>query len=313
MENYEIQEEIGKGAFSTVYKVLRKEDELMYAMKIIKMRKLSPKEKENSLNEIRILASINSSNVISYKDAFYVDENSCICIVMEYCDDGDLDNKIEKMKKLKTPLLESEIWNIFYQIVLGLKALHDNKIVHRDIKSANVFLTKDGMVKLGDLNVSKELKLGLLKTQTGTPYYASPEVWKDIPYNFKSDIWSIGCVLYEMCSFNPPFKGNSLEQVFDKVCKCSYPHIPKMYSKEMSQMIENLLKVSPNSRPTVDGILSHINSLQNRNLIKINLFINNIEEEKFSEESLLRTIKVPFKISEINNVLPKPKFRVVSR
>mmetsp|Transcript_52740 Transcript_52740/g.72252 ORF Transcript_52740/g.72252 Transcript_52740/m.72252 type:complete len:97 (-) Transcript_52740:213-503(-) len=88
----------------------------------------------------------------------------------------------------------------------GLQALHDLKIVHRDIKSANIFLTKDGTVKLGDLNVSKVAKKGMLKTQTGTPYYASPEVWQDQPYDQKSDIWSLGCVLYEMCSLQPPFK-----------------------------------------------------------------------------------------------------------
>lgn len=86
-----------------------------------------------------------------------------------------------------------------------MKALHDLKIVHRDIKCANIFLTKDGKVKLGDLNVSKVAKKGLLKTQTGTPYYASPEVWKDKPYDFKSDIWSLGCVLYEMITLSPPF------------------------------------------------------------------------------------------------------------
>lgn len=80
----------------------------------------------------------------------------------------------------------------------GLKQLHDKKIVHRDIKCANVFLMKDGDLKLGDLNVSKVAKQGMLQTQTGTPYYASPEVWNDKPYDLKSDIWSAGCVLYEM-------------------------------------------------------------------------------------------------------------------
>jgi NIMA (never in mitosis gene a)-related kinase len=87
-----------------------------------------------------------------------------------------------------------------------LKALHDLKICHRDIKCANVFLTKDGIIKLGDLNVSKVAKKGMLHTQTGTPYYASPEVWKDKPYDSKSDIWSLGCVLYEMASLLPPFR-----------------------------------------------------------------------------------------------------------
>ena len=312
MENYDIIEEIGKGSFSTVYKIIRKEDKTIYAMKSIRMRKLSQKEKENSLNEIRILASINSNYIISYKDAFYNDESNSLNIVMEYCDDGDLDNKIEKQKKSRFSFLENDIWNIFYQIVLGLKALHDNRIVHRDIKSANIFLTKEGLAKLGDLNVSKEIKLGMLKTQTGTPYYASPEVWKDKPYDFKSDIWSIGCVLYEMCTFNPPFRGNSLQEVYDKVCKGNYQPLTKSYSKELNNMISSLLKVNPLFRPSADAILSNLSLLQHKGVIKLKYFIDNIEEEKFSEDILLKTIKIPYKINEINNILPKSKFRNIS-
>ena len=91
-------------------------------------------------------------------------------------------------------------------MVRALKTLHAMKILHRDLKSANVFLYKDGNAKLGDLNVSKVAKKGLLYTQTGTPYYASPEVWKDQPYDSKSDIWSLGCVLYEMTTLKPPFR-----------------------------------------------------------------------------------------------------------
>jgi NIMA (never in mitosis gene a)-related kinase len=94
--------------------------------------------------------------------------------------------------------------------VRGIKALHDLKIVHRDIKCANIFLTKNGVVKLGDLNVSKVANKGLMHTQTGTPYYASPEVWKDRPYDNKSDIWSLGCVLYEMITLMPPFRATSM-------------------------------------------------------------------------------------------------------
>ena len=87
----------------------------------------------------------------------------------------------------------------------GLKVLHDRSILHRDLKCANVFLNSEGQIKLGDLNVSKIAKYdGLLFTQTGTPYYASPEVWRDQPYDLKSDIWSLGCVLYEMTALKPP-------------------------------------------------------------------------------------------------------------
>jgi len=92
-------------------------------------------------------------------------------------------------------------------------------ILHRDLKSANVFLSRNGTVKLGDMNVSKIAKKGLLLTQTGTPYYASPEVWRDQPYDNKSDIWSLGCVLYEMCALKPPFRADDMEGLFNKVCQ----------------------------------------------------------------------------------------------
>ena len=139
--------------------------------------KLSEKEKENALNEVRILASIRHPNIASYKEAFFEQDTNALCIVMEYCDNGDLQSKINTAKKTQKFTKEDDIWSIFYQMVLGLQSLHQQQIIHRDIKCANVFLTKEGMVKLGDLNVSKVAKAGILQTQTGTPYYASPEVW----------------------------------------------------------------------------------------------------------------------------------------
>jgi NIMA (never in mitosis gene a)-related kinase 1/4/5 len=126
--------------------------------------KLSEKEKENALNEVRILASIEHENIAGYKEAFFEESTSTLCIVMEFADGGDLQTKINQLKKDGKFMKEEEIWNIFYQMVIGLQALHKIKIVHRDIKCANVFLTKNGIVKLGDLNVSKIAKMGVLKT-----------------------------------------------------------------------------------------------------------------------------------------------------
>ena len=135
---------------------------------------------------------------MGYKEAFFDDETSCLCLVMDFMDDGDLYQKIVRYQKAGKLIPEKTVWEIFLPIVKALRVLHGKNILHRDLKSANIFLQKDAPAKLGDLNVSKVAKKGLLYTQTGTPYYASPEVWKDLPYDSKSDIWSLGCVLYEM-------------------------------------------------------------------------------------------------------------------
>ena len=134
-------------------------------------------------------------------------------------DNGDLYQKILEQQKRGLLFKEEDIWTIFIQVVKGLKQLHQMRIFHRDLKSANVFLCKDGMVKLGDMNVSKVAKKGLLFTQTGTPYYASPEVWKEKPYDNKSDIWSLGCVLYEMTTLKPPFRAEDMEGLYKKVTR----------------------------------------------------------------------------------------------
>lgn len=133
----------------------------------------------------------------------------------------------------------------------GLKVLHDQKILHRDIKTSNIFLTKEGMAKLGDLNVSKIAKGGMLHTQTGTPYYASPEVWNDKPYDQKSDIWSLGCVLYEMCALKPPFKAEDMKTLHNKIVKGVYQPIPKQFSPELEGIVRSLLNTSPILRPSL--------------------------------------------------------------
>jgi len=158
------------------------------------------------------LASINDPYIIQYHEAFYDKELSCLCVIMEFAGGGDVLKQIEKHKSPKRLIKEKKIWRYFIQMVKGLKTLHDMKIYHRDLKCANVFISCDEKsIKLGDMNVSKVAKRGLVQTQTGsifnlkfphtflgTPYYASPEVWQDQPYGSKSDIWSLGCVLYEM-------------------------------------------------------------------------------------------------------------------
>ena len=255
MENFQILAKIGEGAYSTVFTVRRKSDNQLYALKKVKMKALSPKEKQNALNEVRILASVKSPYVISYKEAFIDELDSTLCIVMEYADEGDLFQKITLYKKHHVSFEEIDIWRIFVQITKGLHDLHEYNILHRDLKSANVFLFRDGTAKLGDLNVSKVAHRGLGCTQTGTPYYASPEVWKDNPYDLKSDIWSLGCVTYEMIMLRTPFRAETMEGLFKKIMKGEYQKINKKYSEDLGYVISLLLQVGPKARPTTDKIL----------------------------------------------------------
>jgi NIMA (never in mitosis gene a)-related kinase len=249
MEGFEILDKLGEGAYSTVYKVKRKEDSNIYALKKVKLKGLSDKEKQNALNEVRILASVKSPFVISYKEAFIEEESEALCIVMEYADKGDLYQKIVHLKKIGCLIEEIDAWKIFIQMVRGLKSLHDLKILHRDLKSANIFLFSDGTAKIGDLNVSKVAQKGLGYTQTGTPYYASPEVWNENPYDNKSDIWSLGCVTYEMLTLHPPFRAKDMEELYNRVIKGQYKKIGDHSIKEVYHL--NYIGWQDNAIPNI--------------------------------------------------------------
>jgi len=306
LKDFQIIKKLGDGAFSTVHEAKKISDGAIYALKKVKLGKLSEKEKQNAVNEIRILASINHPNVIGYKEAFFENKEGCLCIVMELADGGDLLQGIEKHKKGRTKFTEKTIWHYFIQIVRGLKALHDLKIVHRDIKCANIFITKDGVIKLGDLNVSKVAKRGLLSTQTGTPYYASPEVWKDQPYNHLSDIWSLGCVLYEMCTLLPPFRAQSMQGLATKVQKGIYDRIPQLFSADLNQMVKSCLQVVPSNRPTCEKIIATPGLLNHMTGTLEGL---DLDIQEIGGNDLLKTIRCPRNLNMISERMPAPQYK----
>ena len=154
LNDFEFRESLGKGSFGSVYIVKRKENQKIYAMKRVRLINLGEKEKQNSFNEVRLLASFSHPNIIGYKEAFFDEKSSTLNIVMEYADDGDLSTKIKNNLKRHVNFDETTIWSILIQTLEGLNYLHKSRIIHRDLKSANIFLTKKGIVKIGDLNVS---------------------------------------------------------------------------------------------------------------------------------------------------------------
>jgi NIMA (never in mitosis gene a)-related kinase len=314
INDFEIIKELGKGAFSTVSLVKRKQDNKIYALKCVQISKISIHERQNSLNEVRLLASINHKNIISYKESFYNEVNQTLNIILEYADDGDLQTKINSKKNSESIFEEKTIWSIFIQMVRGLNELHKRKIVHRDLKSANIFLMKNGLCKLGDLNVAKVVKNELLRTQTGTPYFASPEIWEDKPYSFKSDIWSIGCILYQMAALEMPFRGKNIKEVYYNLKNINIPPIPEIYSKELMIMIKKLLKLEPELRPSTQEILDDdiiknkmkITFEDDNELMNISLDINNFD--KFSNNNrLINSIRI-HDYKNLNYILPKKNY-----
>ena len=314
INDFTIIKQLGSGAFSTVSLVTRKQDQKIYALKCVQISKLSPIERQNSLNEIRLLASINHKNIISYKESFYNEVNQTLNIILEYADDGDLQSKIISKKKYGCFFEEKTIWSIFIQMVKGLNELHKKKIIHRDLKSANIFLMKNGICKLGDLNVAKVVDNGLLRTQTGTPYFASPEIWEDKPYNFKSDIWSIGCILYQMAGLKMPFQGKNIKEVYFNLKNVNIQPLPGIYSPDIINMVKKLLKLKPEQRPSTQDILEDniiknwmkiINENDN-NFVDISLDINNFKKVK-NNTKLINSIKVNNN-QNLNYILPKKNY-----
>ena len=301
-KDFEVLNRLGEGSFSSVWKVRRFSDGKEYAMKKVRMSALSDKEKENALNEVRILASIRSPYIIRYKEAFFDDNSMSLCIIMEFAASGDLYSHIERRTKSHSYFTEQEIWQTFIQVLNGLKVLHDHRILHRDLKSANIFLGADSVVKLGDLNVSKVAKNNLAYTQAGTPYYAAPEVWRDKPYDAKSDIWSLGCVIYEMAALKPPFLANDIQGLYKKIQRGIFERIPSQYSAGLFNMISWCLQKSPTSRPSC-------NQLLNSPLILRHMQENclTLSPEAGSLE-LLGTIRIPKNMRALSNQLPKADY-----
>jgi len=226
-------------------------------MKILKIDNIPEIELKEILNEAKILKSLDHPNIIRFNEVFLSKNPLTLNIVMEYAEGGDLKSLIERNKDEKKLFKETQILDWITQLCLGLKHLHDRKILHRDIKAQNIFLTQNGMIKIGDFGFAKCLNFTQEKLQTiiGTPYYFSPELIKNKPYSFKSDIWSLGVLIYHISCLKVPFEGKNMIILGEKIMKGTYPKIFSSYSSHLSEIINSLLQVDFNKRPSVNDIL----------------------------------------------------------
>lgn len=308
MENFKIIRQLGKGSFGEVSKVYRKTDKKIYALKKIQLRGVSRKEQQYALNEVRLLASLHHKNIIKFYEAF-PDGRSCysmsLCIVLEYAQGGDLDRLVKNHKKKATSIPEETIWSFASQIANGICFLHQSKILHRDIKAANCFLTHDGVVKIGDMNISRTIEKGqLVKTKMGTPYYMSPEILNNLPYDSKCDVWSFGCLVYELASLKYPFTGTSIYGLSKNICAGKYKHIPNnLYSKSIWRLIYSMLRVRPERRTTIENIC-----LKTESHLKLPSHDPGWSDEKPLPIKLLRTIRMMPTVEQLTERLPKPRY-----
>ena len=247
LDDYEILQILGKGGYGLVSKVKSKKNNKLYAMKKIDFSLIKQQaEKDLSLNEIKIIKSLNSPHIIKYYNSFF--EGSCMYVLMEYMDNGDMKGYIEVHKNMKKPIPEPELWELFYQCLSALQCIHKNNLIHRDIKPANLFMTNDKTIKIGDFGVSATRKkesniqiinsMNLMSTQNiitntknskeklriGTPIYMAPEMYTDEGYGSKIDVYALGITFWDMCFFEHPreLRKNRQNSSIDCVYRCLY-------------------------------------------------------------------------------------------
>ncbi|CAI2359739.1 unnamed protein product [Moneuplotes crassus] len=246
---------IGRGNFGSAFLVKRKSDGEKYVAKKIALGKLPEKEQQSALMEVELLKHLDHPNIVDYYGSYI--EEGVLIIIMEYCDVGDLSYHINKKKKAGENFTEDEILNWFVQISMALEYIHGRKVLHRDIKASNIFLTGNNTVKLGDFGISRVLENTSDAAQTcvGTPYYLSPEVCKNNPYTYKSDVWALGCVLYELCCLEHAFSADNLLGLAYKIVQETHSPIPDRYSEDLQKIVEMLLVKDSNERPLVSQLL----------------------------------------------------------
>lgn len=263
LQDYEVISVIGNGAFGTCFKVRDKDTGELYAWKGMDYDELSEIQKESLVSEIRVLRQLQHPNIVQYYHHLVNHEAKSIFIVMECCEGGDLAQLIAKAKAENKRFEERYIWRVLFQICRALQVCHnkikDGTILHRDIKPANIFLDMEGNAKLGDFGLARMLRRNesFAETFVGTPYYMSPEIVKGSKYDRKSDVWAVGCLIYEMCALRPPFKGKEFTQLSANISNGKFSSIPDVYSNDLQEIIAFMLEVEHEHRPSIEVISRH--------------------------------------------------------
>lgn len=254
---------IGSGHYGSVQLVRNVQTGASMVAKVISLAGLSEKEHENAHQEVCLLQALRHPMIVAYYNSFLVDGLHTLVILMEHCMGGDLRGIILRYKDASEHFPEDQVMTWFAQVTLALQYIHSERVLHRDVKTSNIFLveaSRTSIVKLGDFGISRVLEgtSDAAMSTVGTPYYMSPEVCRNDPYNWKSDVWALGCVLFELCALKRAFESSSLAGLIYRIVNDKHDPIPDLYSKSLCDLISQLLAKSTQSRPSLTD-LSAIN------------------------------------------------------
>lgn len=264
LEDYELLESIGSGSYGRCQKIRRKSDCKVLVWKEMDYGSMSEAEKQMLVSEVNLLRELKHPNIVRYYDRIIDRTNTTLYIVMEFCEGGDLASLISKCIRERRYVEEEFALRVLAQIALALRECHRRSengrtVLHRDLKPANVFLDVHHNVKLGDFGLARILQhdTSFAKTFVGTPYYMSPEQINHMSYNEKSDIWSLGCLLYELCALAPPFTAFNQKELAEKIREGKFRRIPFRYSDDLNDLLGRMLNLKDYLRPTVDELMEH--------------------------------------------------------
>jgi serine/threonine protein kinase len=233
--------------------VTRAEDGLQLIAKVIHVP--DSKTRSYAQSEIRCLSMCKHFAIVRHYDHAVSEDGQHMLLVMEFADAGDLNGVLHKRGQERSYFKEHEVAFLFLQVLLALDYVHRHNMMHRDIKSANVFVMRIGIAKLGDFGFSKQAGDTAVQTVCGTPYYVAPEIWRSEPYGRRADVWSLGVLIYEIAALRRPFAGTSMVTLMHSVLTGQYPPLPDMYSGELKELVAAMLTMDPANRPSTRQLL----------------------------------------------------------
>ncbi|XP_060714322.1 serine/threonine-protein kinase Nek4 isoform X1 [Tachysurus vachellii] len=254
MESYVFLRVVGKGSYGEVNLVQHKSDRKQYVIKKLNLRTSSKRERRAAEQEAQLLSQLKHPNIVTYRES-WEGEDYQLYIVMGFCEGGDLYHRLKQQKGELLP--ERQVVEWFVQIAMALQYLHEKHILHRDLKTQNIFLTKTNIIKVGDLGIARVLENqnDMASTLIGTPYYMSPELFSNKPYNYKSDVWALGCCVYEMATLKHAFNAKDMNSLVYRIVEGKLPQMPGKYDPQLGELIKRMLCKRPDDRPDVKHIL----------------------------------------------------------